>query len=298
MSINLALPCLPIELHIRILQYSALSTSHVERVNCMLVSKNLYHVVSDVVYHTIILHNERRYNGFAIFVESKPSTFFIDRTRALYISESTHDGSESTLQWSKLWTTVIPKLPSLQYLDTFSEMPFTHMSSVRQSAIQVIESLNNLTFLTLDPGLSVIISALISHNKAPKFSHLTHLRFSFSPQHFVRVMMFRSSFGFRQSFPVLSHLILPIDVKNVEHQAELLIQLQVLILVMVPPIDVSWRQLVLLRFSNVVFRDCELPEDYSKHGVVHLKQFLSEVREEWSSPWIQAEEELRRRVYG
>ncbi|KAH8813490.1 hypothetical protein DL96DRAFT_520871 [Flagelloscypha sp. PMI_526] len=97
-SLNLAVPELPTELVNEILCIAALKSNRFERACLLSLSKNIYSVVSSIVYRVLApKESETAYDGrshtsvqdfytFVAWVESKPSSFLSQTVKALHLN--------------------------------------------------------------------------------------------------------------------------------------------------------------------------------------------------------------------
>ncbi|KAH8822385.1 hypothetical protein DL96DRAFT_1620875 [Flagelloscypha sp. PMI_526] len=278
---------LPMELYIKVLQIAALESSHAECAHLMLISKAFYDVICDIVYRTIILRSARLCDGFTDLITSKPSSFFTHRTRALYMFLV--DGSRST-QWHKLWTIIVPRLPSLLYLETCTPFPYSPL--LQGTAINTIASLDGLTFLTLDRGLTTFITSLINKNESPIFSHLTHLKLLFLATTVEEATMLIQS----QTFPALTHLMLPTGKRQMEGLAQSFSNLKVVIFIIaeVQRKVNPWFQTLPAQFPNIIIGD--LKSSLTSNTSDPAEVFLGIVRGDRDSVWNHAEREIALRI--
>ncbi|KAH8822391.1 hypothetical protein DL96DRAFT_1684140 [Flagelloscypha sp. PMI_526] len=97
-----------------------------------------------------------------------------------------------------------------------------------------------------------------------------------------------------ESFPSLTHLMLPVDQIHITSLTKLFPDLKVLIFAIEPSMDSARLQAFLDQFPNVVFRD--LPEFTTQTFTGQLEEFMNCVNGEFDSLWNQAETEIGLRV--
>ncbi|KAH8822401.1 hypothetical protein DL96DRAFT_1684148 [Flagelloscypha sp. PMI_526] len=267
---------LPMELKLTIIQHVAMESSLTECVDLMVLSRAFYEA------------------GFAALIACKPSTFFDRRTRALFFSAMPDEWDSipretGRQRWDKLWTNIIPKLPSLRHLETFND--FSPPFSVRKAAIQALASLENLTSLTLNGMLPATLVDLIHQNMTPTFPRLTHLKLVTRSHVQQRARMLFQS----KAFPIVSHLMVVVHQIHVGPLAEYFGQLKVLIFA-VQGIDMTiqntWAHTLLAQYPNVVVVFWEGNELSLFTRPVWLEAFKREVNGEYASLWNRAEREI------
>ncbi|KAH8806996.1 hypothetical protein DL96DRAFT_1763264, partial [Flagelloscypha sp. PMI_526] len=162
-------PQLPPELQGRILQLAAHVSSGEEKNRLMLVSQLAYDRVSYIAYRTIGITNCQSFYQFFSSVERKGVSFFAARLRGLHIWVP---GSAAGMFWSTLFTSIIPELFNLNYLQVFGDLGYGPETAVVRQALHVaVRALPNLNYFVVSNSLLKAVRIDHSspiHSSSPK----------------------------------------------------------------------------------------------------------------------------------
>ncbi|KAH8822402.1 hypothetical protein DL96DRAFT_1714722 [Flagelloscypha sp. PMI_526] len=283
-----------LELQIKIIQHAALDSSLTECVPLMILSKTFCHDVCDVAYHTIVLYSIATCEGFEALISSKPLSFFAHRTRALYASplrEHLFTHSYGIKIWIGLWTRIVSKLPSLRYLEAYSDDSFL---SELNTNFQNLKQMQNLTSLAIDQSFSNNLFSLIRRNDPLVFSHVTHLKLLAAIGWVERVIELVST-----SFPAVSYFMFPVHPALAERLAQSFTHLRVFLFIIQdenPANENSWIQAVQAQYPNAVALFWDSKALNSSPGYDRSEAFKREVNGETGCIWTKAEQEIASRV--
>ncbi|KAH8827756.1 hypothetical protein DL96DRAFT_1709080 [Flagelloscypha sp. PMI_526] len=213
---------LPLELVQAILEFSAfinivdarkVGSNIAHSLNLMLVTRSTFSCVFRVVYHTVIITDQKQLKRFTNFVSSAPSSSHESSksipTKALYVYLESHDWTAM----QDLWTVLIPAMRELKFLETwFANMDILPIELEESLGIEAdfarILSLPNLKHLRLDwhmnPCLGNQMLPPTRETDTPALSSVTHLSL-------VATMNNYPAFAAFKYFTRLSHLRLLSD---------------------------------------------------------------------------------------
>ncbi|KAH8824017.1 hypothetical protein DL96DRAFT_1818716 [Flagelloscypha sp. PMI_526] len=245
-------PQLPAELQGRIIQEAAYLSSWGEKNDLMLVSHLAYDRVSYVVYRIIVITTFESFAQFLSFLEAKGIDFLASRLYALHVRMGHHDTKAQSL-WSTLFTSFIPKLYNLQYLEVWGNFgESAAIADIRDSLLQAIPSLSNLTYF----GANTLLLNDSATTNFPLFPGVTHLK------RFKNDTPVQCTLHLVKSFPKLTHFMTPIpshiSLSQLSALAEPLSHLKVIILGSYESLDSEVLSTATKRFPNLVFQNTRL----------------------------------------